>query len=236
MLPGLTAEEARDLIMSVGTHHGKRRISPVEAALLIQKALKAGCSVETCAQVLGFKDPTMVSWFLKLLKVDSGLHHLIGWGRASGTVSFIAATEIGSLNEDEQKEAFDLAISNQLSKLEVFQAVQLRKRSKRRISECVAEVTRMRPIITRKHVFLGAIVDEKIRNHLAKLKQSERDDLLSGVIAEIYGKLSKTSARLGVDRFTIVTDEKGAAVLQQGDLSSFEPAINQSLASKVPVP
>src|SRR5213082_1817037 len=114
MLPGLTPEESRDLIMSVGTHHGKRRISPIEAGLLIEKSLNAGCTVETCAQFLGFKDPSMVSWFVKLLKVNTSLHHLIGWGRAPATVSFIAATELGTLNEDEQTEAFDMVISNQL--------------------------------------------------------------------------------------------------------------------------
>jgi hypothetical protein len=232
MLPGLTPEESRDLIMSVGTHHGKRRISPVEAGLLIQKTLSAGCSVETCGQFLGFKDPSMVSWFLKLLKVDSTLHHLIGWGKGAGTVSFIAATELGRLNEDEQEEAFRLVIANELNKSEVFQAVQIRKRSKRRISECIEEVTRMRPTITRKHVFIGAVTDAVVRQHLLKLKQPERDELLSNTVSELYGKLPKTSARLGTDRFTIVTDEEGAATLKNGSKPGFEPAINQILLAK----
>jgi hypothetical protein len=233
MLPGLTPEESRDLIMSVGTHHGKRRISPVEAGLLIQKALAAGCPVESCARFLAFKDPSMMSWFLKLLKVDRSLHHLIGWGKSAGTVSFIAATELGSLNQDEQEEAFSMVIANELSKLEVFQAVQLRKRSKRRISECIEEVTRMRPTITRKHVFLGAVADEAVKQHLCKLKQPERDELMSSVTQELYGKLPRTSSRLGVDRFTIVTDEEGATALKGRAQPGFEPAINQLLLARL---
>jgi hypothetical protein len=236
MLPGLTPEESRDLIMSVGTHHGKRRISPVEAGLLIQKALKAGCSAEVCAQFLGFKDPSMVAWFAKLLRVDPTLHHLIGWGKAAGTVSFIAATEIGTLNEDEQKEAFDLVISNQLSKLEVFQAVQLRKRSKRRICECVEEVTRMRPRVTRKFLFLGAVAGDPVKQYLSNLKQPERDELMSAIMTELYGKLSRTSAHLGADRFTIVTDEEGASRLKQADPPGFESAVNQLLLTRTVKP
>jgi hypothetical protein len=220
--------------MSVGTHHGKRRISPIEAARLIKKTFEAGSTIEQVAQFLGFKDPSMVSWFVKLLRVNETLHHLVGWGRSQGTVSFIAATELGGLNEDEQTEAFELVIANQLSKKEVFQAVQLRKRSKRRISECIAEVAQMRPTIIRKHVFLGAVLDESTRKFLATLKQPERDDYLAAALQAVYGKLAKTSGSLGVERFTIVTDDVGAAKLKSSGGTVFEPAINMQLAAKIP--
>ena len=92
----------------------------------------------------------------------------------------------------------------------------------------------MRPTITRKHVFLGAVIDDVVKQHLSKLKQPERDDLLSNVMSELYGKLPRTSARLGTDRFTIVTDEEGANALKKSAKPGFEPAINQLLLARTP--
>jgi hypothetical protein len=233
MLPGLTHEESRDLIMSVGTYRGTRRLSPVEVATLFEKAITAGASAEECARTAGFKGSTMIPKFLRLLRLNSDLHHLIGWGQSGASISFMAASEIGRLNEDEQAEAFDVAIGNQMTKMEVLHMVQLRIRSRRRIAACADDIVRMRPRVTRMHVFLGAVTDGDTRQGLAKLKQSERDDLLASALAETYDSLPKTSGRLGIERFTIVTDEQGAARLKRGEGPGFEVAINQSLSTKV---
>jgi len=83
------------------------------------------------------------------------------------------------------------------------------------------------------HVFLGAVTDGDTRQGLAKLKQSERDELLASALAETYDSLPKTSGRLGIERFTIVTDGQGAARLKRGQGPGFEVAINQSLSTKV---
>jgi hypothetical protein len=233
MLPGLTHEEARNLIMSVGTYRGTRRLSPVEAATLFEKAITAGASPQECARTAGFKGSTMIPKFLRLLRLNSNLHHLIGWGQSGASISFIAASEIGRLNEDERAEAFDVAIGNQMTKMEVLHMIQLRIRSRRRITACADDIVRMRPTVTRVHVFLGAVTDESTRQNLAKLRQSERDQLLASVLTDTYGVLRKTSGRLGIERFTIVTDEQGAARLKRGGGPGFEVAINQSLSTKV---
>jgi hypothetical protein len=234
MLPGLTHEEGRNLIMSVGTYRGTRRLSPVEVATLFEKAITAGASPQECARTAGFKGSTMIPKFLRLLRLNSNLHHLIGWGQSGASISFIAASEIGRLNEDEQAEAFDVAIGNEMTKMEVLHMIQLRIRSRRRITACATDIVRMRPKVTRVHVFLGAVTDESTRQNLAKLKQSERDQLLASALTETYGSLPKTSGRLGIERFTIVTDGQGAARLKRGQGPGFEVAINESLSTKVP--
>ncbi len=233
MLPGLTPGEARDLTMSVGTYRGDRRLSPVEVAELLKKAIDAGASSEACAHAIGLRGATMIPKFLRLLRLNSGLHHLIGWGQSGASISFTAASEIGRLNQDEQEEALDAVISNQMTKMEVLHMVQLRMRSNRRIAACANDIVRMRPRVTKMHVFLGAVTDDSIRQALARLKQGERNELLESVLREIYGCLPKTAGRLGVERFTIVTGEAGAASLKQRKGLDFEAAINQSLSTKV---
>jgi len=234
MLPGLTPEEARDLLLSVGTHHGKRRFSPVEVAQIFHKALAAGATLVSCARFVNLTGPTMVSRFLRLLKLVPEIHHLVDWGQTGATIAFASAWRLGELEQDEQKEATREVMANQMSKEEVRQIVQLRQRSRRRIVDCINEVLRMRPTLTRHHVFLGAITDDSLKRFLRCLNQSDRDDLLVGLIRSEYGIHGKTSARLGVERFTIVTDDDGAVRLKTGDTAGFETAINKALLARIP--
>jgi len=149
-------------------------------------------------------------------------------------MSFAAGWRLAELNEDEQRTATGQIMANQLTKGEVGQIVELKKRSGRPITECIGEVLRMRPSVIRKYVFLGAVVGDVVKLHLMNLRQSERDAMLSTVLKNLYGQLPKTSARLGVDRFTIVTDEQGASQLKQVGRPTFEAAINRSLAETLP--
>lgn len=232
MLPGLTPEEARDLTVSVGTHQRKRRLSPVEVAEQFQKAIRAGSSLVDCARFVNLTGPSMVSRFLRLLKLSPAIRHNVDWGQSGATLSFATAWRLAELGEDEQKLSAAQILSNGLRNPEVAQALQLKERSHRPLLECITEVIRMRPSITRKHVFLGAVTQDSIKSYLARLKQNERDELLSGVLRELYGPLARTSARLGPDRFTIVTDELGADRLKQSTLPSFEIAINGALSKR----
>jgi hypothetical protein len=234
MLPGLTQQEARDLIMSVGTHHGNRILSPFEVAELFRKAITAGATPIDCAHFVSLAGSTMITKFLRLLKLTQEIRHIVDWGQTGATIAFTAAWHLADLNEFEQETVAREILANQMKWKEVHQVIQLKKCSPQRIEECVSEVLRMRPVITRRHIFLGAVTDERVKKSLAQLKQYERDVLLQSAIKEFYGNLSNTSVKLGTERFTIVTDELGAARLKQGEASGFEVAINRSIAAKVP--
>lgn len=233
MIAGLTPEEARDLMLSVGTHHGKRRLSPVEVAELFQKSLMAGATPIQCARFVNLTGPTMITRFLSLLKLSPEIRHIVDWGESVVTISFASAWVLSGLSNDEQETAVREVMANQIKKDEVHQIIQLRKRSQRPIEECVNEVLRMRPVVSRRHVFLGAITDERVKKVIAALKQSDRDVLLATALKSIYGELKKTSGRLGVERFTIVTDDHGAARLKESGKSGFELVINQVLIGQV---
>ena len=76
---GITAEEQRDLILSVGIHKQERTLSPIEVAQLLDKAIKAGTNIkELSGEIL--LDTTMITRFLRLLDISPNLQHLVGWG------------------------------------------------------------------------------------------------------------------------------------------------------------
>jgi len=233
MLPGLNVEEMRDLILSLGTHRSKRRLSPVEIAYLFDRAIKNGATPEICAEAVGFQGTTMVHRFLKLLKLNTNLHYLIGWGQSGASISFTAASDIARLSADEQVEAFDVAISNQMSKTEVQSMVQLRKRSGKTIGICAMEIIGMRPEVAKMYVFIGSVTDQETRKKLSLLKQADRNELLNTSLIELYGPLTDTTGRLGIERFTVVTNETDAVKFHNEIDSNFEAKINKVITSRV---
>ena len=238
MLPGLTIDEERDLVLSIGTHFGKRRLSPIEAAKLFRKALASGASTKMCAQAVGLAGPSMISRFTQLLKLSPKISYMVDWGQRglmSSMISFASAWRLAELSELEQELVTPQVIANQMNKEEVRQLIQLRKRSQKNINECVNDVLRMRPTITKRYVFLGAIMEASLRMRLGEMCQIERDEIFASVIDELWGKLPNTTMHLGAESFTVATDERGAERFKKDVRPgcSSEEAINQALVSKV---
>jgi len=232
MIAGLPSEEYKDLILSVGTHRGQRRLSPTEVSDLFQKARNHGASLHDCAQAVHLTT-SMVSRFLKLQKLSIELKHLVDWGQANSVISFTSAFEISRLNEDEQGFVSEEILEHGLTKTEVQQVVQLRRRSKKDIKTCVNEILQLRPIICKRYVFIGSILKEDLKSFVRKIKQQDRDRLLSESLDAIFPDVSFFSARLGLDNFTIVTNDAGATVLNAEGEGFFEEKINTSLAKAI---
>ncbi len=235
MLPGLTNDEARDLVLSIGTHFGKRRLSPIEVAKLFRKALASGASNKMCAQAVGLTGPSMISRFTQLLKLSPKISYMVDWGQRGSMISFASAWRLAELSELEQELVTPQIIANQMNKEEVRQLIQLRKRSQKNVNECVNDVLRMRPTITKRYVFLGAIMEASVRTRLGEMHQVERDEIFASVIDELWGKLPNTTMHLGAERFTVATDERGAErfIKDVRPGCGSEEAINQALISKV---
>lgn len=231
LLPGLTAEESKGLILSVGTHHGKRPLSPTEVAKLFRKALSHGASREECASFVRLKGQDMVSRFLRLLNLKPFVQHSTDWRQTGPTISFTSAWKIATLPNKEQEDACIAIMANQLTTKEVEQVIQLQQRSGRSFAECLAEVVGMRPSIVRVHVILGAITDDRVKEWLDKLSQVQRDGVFAQVLAEAYPAAKKCSGRLGTEKFSIVTNEQGHALVCCDN--SFETLITQALKEKM---
>jgi hypothetical protein len=233
LLKGLTPEEAKALILSVGTHRGKRHLSPVEVAKLFQKAISYGASLEECASFVHLKGSDMVSRFLRLLNLNPFVQHTTDWRQTGPTISFTSAWKLSVLSNIEQKEVCLEVMENQLGTKEVEQVIQLRQRSGRKLTDCVAEVVGMRPSIVRVHVILGAIIDTNLKEWLGTKSQVQRDILLTEVLTQAYPAAKKCSGRLGTDRFTIVTNDQGYTVINPNRDDTFEALIAKILTKKM---
>lgn len=230
---GLSAEELQSLIMSVGARGAKRRYTPVEVGRRFKKAVDSGASLQECADAVQLKGSSMVSRFMRLLKLNPNIQHVVDWGQSDATISFSSAWKLTQFNSKDQTQACNAILEHQLSSPEVVQLIQLRVRSGKPITECVKGVLRMRPQIERRHVFIGAITSERLRDRLSAMLQQDRDELLTRAVRKRYAALRDFACRLGASRFTIVGGDEVANVLK-GNAADFETAINAELLKESP--
>jgi hypothetical protein len=147
---------------------------------------------------------------VKLERLIPSVRDLAGWGargerRDAETIPFSSIAQLAGLNADEQSVAASAILEYQLVWKEVVALLQLRRRSGRPVDECVAEITRLRPQVERRHVFIGG-VDDDLAQALAGLTQEKRDRIMA--CAEHSGYLTGVSilgSRLGATSFTVVT-------------------------------
>lgn len=225
----LTPKERQGLLLSVGTHRGKRPLSPVEVAGLFAKILAAGGSLSDCARAARLEGTTIVARFLRLLKLPDSVRHLVDWGSSPGTIGFSAGSELARLEDAaEEEEVVRGVLTNRLSGSEVRQVIQLRKRSKRPVQDCLNEVVGMRPRIDKRYVYVGAVTDAALKGALASMTQRERDEFLAEAIKGVLDAKTLAVTRLGPDRFTLVGGAPfGEAMNQKKD--SLEREINDAL-------
>ena len=226
----LTPQERQGLLLSVGTHRGKRKLSPVEVAALFAKIITAGGSLSDCARAARFEGTTMVARFLRLLKLPEAVRHLVDWGSSPGMIGLSSGAELARLeNAAEEEEVVTGVLAFRLSGSEVRQVVQLRKRSKRAVKDCVEEVVGMRPRVEKRFVYVGAITDPALKNALERMTQHERDELLAGVVKPVLPSTKLAVTRLAPGRFTLVGGaDFGKAINEKQD--SLEREINDALA------
>ena len=190
--------------MSVGygTHKKGRPLSPVEVGKLIRRIKKFGISTEDCARTIHL-DKSGICRFLRILELPDEIQHLVSWGRQKGCISFSVATQLMRFKEpDEQRIVVQSILSSGLNSKEIGQVAQLKIRSGRDISECLKEILNMRPVIEKRHVFIGTIEDQNVTSILADLTQAERDSILQPSIVAL--NLGEVSGRLGESLFTLV--------------------------------
>lgn len=193
--------------MSVG-YGGRqpgRPLAPTEVGRLLKLAVEHGASRSECSEKVNL-NPTTVGRFLRLASLPVAIRDWIDWGTPKDFVGFSSAAELVRLpSHDEQRVVAEAVLSQRLTSKEVRQVVQLRTRAARPIQECVQEIVGMRPVVERRYVFMGAVVDADVVAALSRLSQLERNLVLSGCIATVG--LEGASGRLGPKVFTLVGGE-----------------------------
>lgn len=228
MILGLSAEEYRDLVLSVGTHRKTRRLSPLEVARLLAKALETGVTRRDCAIELGLGQ-TQVGTFLKLLNLAVEIQHLADWkGTKNATIPFSTLAELARLAPSDQIEAVSSVLRHGLTWKEVVQIVQIANRSTKTIGECITNVLNLRPTIVTRHLFFGAITSDCLMSDMKTIDQGERDRLFSRALNRLVGSSYSTQGRLGESKFTIMSDHDLPGLLGT-DPDELEETINEIL-------
>ena len=225
----LSPQERRGLLLSVGTHRARRLLSPVEVANLFAKILAGGGSLDDCADAARLEGTTIVTRFMRLLKLPRAVRHLVDWGSRPGTIGFSAGSELARLDDEADEEVVGRSILvHRLSGSEVRQVVQLRRRSERSIDECVKEVVETRVRIERRYVYIGAVTIPALRAVLQMMTQGQRDELLVSAIKRVLTAKDIAVSRLGPEQFTLVGGEDfGSAMSQMKDV--LEQKVNSAL-------
>lgn len=231
-MKGLSEQEQKELIISVGTHRQQRRLSPLEVAELLEKSIKAGSSRREIAEEIGLGN-TYVGYFLRLLDLTPEIQHLAKWGRSKDVgIPFSAMAWVARLTPEDQISAAEAILKYDLTWNEVVELVQLADRSSESIENCVEAVLQRRPIIESRHLLIGAITFEGVRSRLATFTQIQRDELFNSILADLLGSEAGVTGRLGVSRFSIICDVDPARLI---DLSpnEFEYVVNTTLSTQI---
>jgi hypothetical protein len=221
----LLSEDWRDLILSVGTHHGKRRLSPIEVAEKFEIAKRGGIALRDIADKVRLKDVTMVAKFIRLLDIIPEIRYLIDWGQSSSSISFSAAAELARLDKSDQKTVADAILEHGLTKNEVRQIIQLRNKLSADVNKCIYQILELRPQIIRKHIFVGAVLDNRLLCLLSSHTQAERDELLLKALEGKFSSRIEWSGKLGKTRFSIVGSDQLAQAMNKL-VPDFERTIN----------
>jgi len=230
-MKGISPEELRDLILSVGTHQSERTLWPVGVAELLEKAINAGTTVKELSEEV-LLNSTMITRFRRLLSLAPEIQHLVGWGGGS-QVSFSTASEIARLRTPEEHTFLvKCTLEYSLSKNEVIQIIEVRNKFRKPIGECVEEILRMRPKIVKRYLFIGAIKSADVRSRLSTISQQERDALFSKAVTSNYPDLPYWEGMLGIKGFNLIGNEDLDQALSKLP-TDFESTINGYLESSV---
>lgn len=230
-MKGISPEELRDLILSVGTHQSERTLWPVQVAELLEKAINAGTTIKEISKEI-LLNPTMATRLHRLLNLAPEIQHLVGWGGES-SISFSTASEIARLTTpEEHKYVAKSTLEYSLSKNEVIQVIEVRNKFSKPIGECVEEILRMRPKIVKRYLFIGAIKSANVRNRLSTISQEERDTLFSKAVTTNYPDLPYWEGMLGIKGFNLIGNEDLDKALSKLT-TDFESTINDYLESSV---
>lgn len=234
MIAGLSAMELGRLRMSVGygTHKKGRPLSPIEVGLILRSARDAGFSLRDCATAVNLKGTGHIGRFLRVLNLPHDLQHLVDWGTGKDFIGFSAAVELERLPDANAQRAVARSIlSDGLNSKEVRQVGQLRMRSGRTIDACIKEILGMRPMVERRYVFIGSVVDQNVLSALTKISQGKRNSILESGI-QLLG-LRGATGRLGKRFFTLVGDERFNASMKKIGKERIEARLRTEISEKV---
>tara|TARA_B100000315_G_C14587383_1_gene593799 strand:+ start:2691 stop:3398 length:708 start_codon:yes stop_codon:yes gene_type:complete len=197
------------LILSVGTHQGKRPLSPVEVAKAFEFLEASGMHPKELADLVSFKGTSMIGKFKRLLLLPEEIQVWVDWGNTSGPyISFSSASLLSGLKDSrDQNQVKDSVLKYTLRKSEIQQIVEIRKKFKKSIEECIESILKLRPEVIQRYIFIGSITDKNLISRLSELSENERNATFISILSSHISLQADCSGRLGENKFSLVGDE-----------------------------
>ena len=232
---GLSFDDRASLLLSLNIGNRTsydRPLSPLEVALLLEKALTRTTKKEL-AQELNLADTSMITRLTSILNFEEDIRSLIGWGRKPGQVAMAVALEGGISRLKPvriRRIVLEAAMKYNFSKKEAQTVGQLYKREFGSVEECIEECLKSRPKIVHNEVFIGAIIDENLKIKLSKISPQTRNELFSNALKIIYPEMRTIGVKLNTNHYSFVVSKKWANfVKNKKEELSREEAICKTL-------
>jgi len=212
----LSNDEWRDLKLSVGTHKSSRRLNPIEVAKLIKKLRDKNVPYEFIKDELILRDVTVIKRFEILLEsLPEKYHNKISFGRKNGYIPFTTAAFLTRLESRSEIDLLYNEISTKnLTKNEIQQIIELKKRSDMNISECIEEILKSRLIVEKRNMLIGKIYEDKITSVISDANWDLLNNLFLKFLKESFPNTIFYSTRISKERFIIVTDIFGQSQIE----------------------
>lgn len=206
-MKGLSPEETRDLIISVGTHRSNRRLQPSQVSMLLNNAIESGETIGSISDQLNLSNSVIRS-FLSLSKLPENIQSLIGWGSKATSIAFSSAIEISRLDTPHEMEALAKHILEMgLSLKDVTQIVQIYKRSDKDIDESVETVLNLQVEYEKRHLIIGEILSQETISFLGKLDIEKRNLILLNALLKYGLGVPTYGYQIQGQYFSLVVDE-----------------------------
>lgn len=221
-MPPLTPDEWSELKLSVGTHHKRRVLRPMEVAKRMQRILESGVSpqaepytMDQLARGLDLRGGSMVPRFLSLLEVPEEFQGMIEWGVGAGELdhlTFSIAMTVAPLNPEHKREILTKILKHELNKRETMMAVQaLRRDPSRSVSDAIAVALTTRPVKIDHEILIGSFSPESPMSR-SDIPIGRKEAMISAALRPIL-EGEPLAARVSEKHFVLSTSPKGKRLL-----------------------
>lgn len=190
-----------DLISSVGSHSGNRRLTPIECSDLIirlKNETQEGWEQISKRLSLGKKtkistldapnDATQVRNFKDLQNLSRKNAYMLGFGSDEAKIPFTLGVLVSSLpNKEDHNIILKTTLEKDLKKKDIMKIVDLKKKSSTvSIEEIIEQVIKAKPVID-EYYLIGITLEKNLEEQIKKISEQKSQNI-KDVILDLFKK------------------------------------------------
>lgn len=190
-----------DLISSVGSHSGNRRLTPIECSDLIirlKNETQEGWEQISKRLSLGKKtkistldapnDATQVRNFKDLQNLSRKNAYMLGFGSDEAKIPFTLGVLVSSLpNKEDHNIILKTTLEKDLKKKDIMKIVDLKKKSPTvSIEEIIEQVIKAKPVID-EYYLIGITLEKNLEEQIKKISEQKSQNI-KDVILDLFKK------------------------------------------------